>query len=66
MSSTSYGIANYCGSDALSSSVLECRVYAKHKIGSDDFLGVTKEAIELLLAEGAAGGLYILILNHSR
>jgi len=41
--------------DALGSSVLECRVYAKHKIGSDDFIGRTKETVESLLAEGAAG-----------
>jgi hypothetical protein len=41
--------------------VLECRVYAKRKIGSDDFLGGTKETIESFLAEGAgtSGGMYI-------
>ncbi|KIM86900.1 hypothetical protein PILCRDRAFT_815342 [Piloderma croceum F 1598] len=41
--------------DALGSSVLECRVHTKHKIGSDDFIGGTKDAIDSLLTEGAAG-----------
>jgi hypothetical protein len=36
--------------------VLECQVYAKHKIGSDNFIGGTKDTIELLLAEGASRG----------
>ncbi|KIM87374.1 hypothetical protein PILCRDRAFT_814882 [Piloderma croceum F 1598] len=40
------------GSDILRSSMLECRVYAKHQIGSDDFIGGTKDMIESLLAEG--------------
>jgi hypothetical protein len=61
--STSHIVANYCGSYALGSSVLECRVYAKHKIGSDDFIGGMKDVIELLLAERAAGSLYILMLS---
>jgi hypothetical protein len=69
-SSTSHGIAllNNSGSHALGSSMLECRVYTKGKIGKDDFLGGTKEeAIQSLLAEGAAasGGLYIFTLNES-
>ncbi|KIM75623.1 hypothetical protein PILCRDRAFT_668521 [Piloderma croceum F 1598] len=41
--------------DALGSSVLECRVHTKHKIGSDDFIGGTKDAIDSLLTKGAAG-----------
>jgi len=41
--------------------MLECRVYAK-----DDFLGGTKDGIELLLAEGVGGGLYIVTLNPVR
>jgi hypothetical protein len=35
---------------------LECRVYAKHKIRSDNFIGGTKDTIELLLAEAASRG----------
>ena len=58
-----HDIPTSCGSEAIGSSVLECRVYAKHKIGNDDFIGGTKDTIESLLAEGAAGGLYILILD---
>ena len=37
--------------------MLECRLYAK-RIFKDKFIGGTKDAIELLLAEGASGGLY--------
>jgi hypothetical protein len=33
--------------------MLECRVYANHKIGSDIFIGGTKEAIDSLLSEAA-------------
>jgi hypothetical protein len=64
--STSHGVTNACGSDALSSSVLECRLYAKHNIRKDNFIGGTKDVIELLLVEGAAGGLYIFMLNPFR
>ena len=35
---------------------MECRVYAKHKIRSDNFIGGTKDTIELLLAEAASRG----------
>jgi hypothetical protein len=31
-------------------------------MGSDDFIGGVKETVESLLAEGASGGLYLLIL----
>jgi hypothetical protein len=54
----SHGVTNTCGSDALKTSILECRLYAKHNIRKDHFIGGTKDAIELLLAEGVAGGLY--------
>ena len=54
---------NFHSSDVLAYSVLECRVYAKHKIGSDDFIGGTKDVIESLLTEGAAQGLHILMLH---
>lgn len=37
--------------------MLECRLYAKN-ILKEKFIGGTKDAIELLLAEGTAGGLY--------
>jgi hypothetical protein len=60
--STSHGITNACGSDALSSSMLECRLYAKN-IFKEKFIGGTKDRIELLLAEGTAGGLYDSILS---
>jgi hypothetical protein len=50
--------ADSSGSDALESSLLECQIYAKHKVGRDDFIGGTKDAIESLLTEGAAGGLF--------
>jgi len=46
--------------------MLECRLYAKHNILKDTFIGGTKDAIKLLLVEGAAGGLYIFMLNFSR
>ena len=49
-------VTNACGSDALSSSMLECRFYAKN-ILKEKFIGGTKDAIELLLAEGTAGSL---------
>jgi hypothetical protein len=45
--------------------VLECRVYAKHKTGSYDFIGGTKDTIRSLLNEGAAGSMYMLMLNFS-
>lgn len=44
------------GSYATGSFMLECRLYANRKIGSNDFIGGTKEAVELLLAEGSTGG----------
>ena len=47
----------------LGSFVLECCVYAKRKIGTDAFIGGTKEGIMSLLAEGASGGLYLLVLS---
>jgi hypothetical protein len=59
----SYGGTNTYNSDALGSSVFQCMVYAKRKVGSDDFVGETKDTIESLLAEGAAGGPSILFLN---
>jgi hypothetical protein len=43
--------------------VLECRVYARNKIGSDNFIGGTKDAIELLLAEGASCGTVVRELS---
>lgn len=43
--------------------MLECRLYAKHNILKDKFVGGTKDAIELLLAEGAVGSLYIFTLS---
>jgi hypothetical protein len=49
-----------CDSDALGSSVLECRVYVKHKIGSDGFIGGTNGTIESLLTGGAGGGQHCL------
>jgi hypothetical protein len=44
-------------SDAIGSSVFECQIYALHSIGSDGFIGGTSDRIEVLLAEGATGGL---------
>ncbi|KIM85063.1 hypothetical protein PILCRDRAFT_817902, partial [Piloderma croceum F 1598] len=41
--------------DALGSSVLECRVHTKCKIGSNNFIGGTKDTVDSLLTEGAAG-----------
>ena len=35
--------------------MLECRLYAKTLLGKDKFIGETKDAVKLLLAEG---GLY--------
>jgi hypothetical protein len=61
--STLQGVTNACGSDALSSSTLECRLYAKHNILKDKFIGGTKDAVELLLAEGTAGGLYVSMVS---
>jgi hypothetical protein len=61
MATTSHGVINICASDALGSSVLECRVHTKRKIGSDDFIGGTKDTIDTLLTEGAVGGVHILI-----
>jgi hypothetical protein len=45
---------------------LECLLYAKHNILKDKLIGGTKDAIKLLLAEGAAGGLCIFMLNPFR
>ncbi len=42
--------------------MLECRLYAKNILG-EKFIGGTKDAIELLLAEGTAGGLYDAMLS---
>ena len=39
--------------------MLECRVRVKHSIRKDGFIGETKDAIEMLLVEGAVGRLYI-------
>jgi hypothetical protein len=39
---------------------LECRLYAKHNIRKDEFIGGTKDTVESLLAEAAAGGLCIV------
>jgi hypothetical protein len=64
--SISHGIINSSGSNALSSSILECRLYVKHSIRMDSFIGETKDRIELLLAEGAGGGGYIFVLNPIR
>jgi hypothetical protein len=55
-------LADMGDSDVLGSSVLECRVYTKHNIGTDNFIGGTKEVIGSLLAEGAEGGMYLLML----
>ena len=57
--STLNDVTNSSGSDALGSSVLECRLYAQHTVRKDSLIGVTKDEIKLLLAEGAGGGLYI-------
>ena len=38
--------------------MLECRVYVKNIHNKDKFIGGTKDAIGLLLAEGTAGGRY--------
>ena len=57
-SSASRSVTNVCGSDALGSSMLECRLHVKHSIRKDVFIGVTKDAIKMLLDEGAAGRLY--------
>ena len=57
-SCASRGVTNTCGSDALNSSMLECRLLAKHCMRKDVFIGVTKDAIEMLLDDGAAGRLY--------
>ena len=59
---TSCGVINFCDSDALGSSLLECKVYAKRKFGGDNFIGGVKETFESLLAEGTSGGLYLPIL----
>jgi hypothetical protein len=39
--------------------------YAKHMVGSNDFVGGTKDTIESLLAEGLTGGPFILFVNPS-
>ena len=49
-------ISDIRDSDALGSSVLGFRVYAKHKIRNNSFIGGTSGTIESLLADGAAGG----------
>jgi len=49
-----------CGSDALGSSALEFRVYTKQLIRADNLIGGTRDTIESLLTEGAAGGQYNL------
>jgi hypothetical protein len=43
--------------------MLECRLHVKHSIRKDSFIGETKDTIEMLLVEGAAGRLYIFMLN---
>jgi len=52
--------------------MLEYRLYVKNSIRKDSFIGETKDTIEMLLVEGAAGRLYIFMLqlnpfanNHS-
>jgi hypothetical protein len=55
-------VTNFYRSNALGSSMLECRLYAK-RILKDKFIGGTKDAIELLLAEGASGSLYDPMLS---
>ena len=57
--STSHGVAKSSDSNASSSSMLECRVYAKHSIREDNFIGGSKDRMKLLFAEGTGGGLYI-------
>ena len=44
--------------------MLECRLYAKRSIREDNFIGGTKDGIELLLAQGTGGGLYIFGLKQ--
>jgi len=39
------------------SSIFECQIYARRTIGSDDFIGGTSDRIDVLLTEGATGGL---------
>jgi hypothetical protein len=43
--------------------MLECRLYAQRNIRKDNFIGGTKDAIGLLLAEGTAGGLYVCMMS---
>jgi hypothetical protein len=57
---------DYYGSGAIGSSILECQVYAKPKIGNDNFIGGTKDTFNTLLIEGASEGLYTLFLNPFR
>ena len=52
---SSGGVSNTRDSEALGSSMLDCRVYAKHRIRGDRFIGGTSGTIESLLAEGASG-----------
>ena len=48
-------------SDAHASSIMELRVYARHKIRRDNCIGVVKGTIASLLAEGANGSEFFLI-----
>jgi hypothetical protein len=52
------GFTDPYSSDALGSSTLECRVYTKQLIGTDNLIGETRDTIESLLTERAAGGQY--------
>ena len=45
--------------------MLECRLHAKNLLSKDKYIGGTKDAIELLLAEGTAGGLHDSTLSIS-
>jgi len=49
------GVSNTRDSEALGSSMLDCRVYTKNRIRGDRFIGGTSGTIESLLAEGASG-----------
>ena len=61
--STSNDVTDSSGSNTLSSSILECRLYVERMFLRDLCVGGTKDEIELLLVEGADGGLYNFILN---
>jgi hypothetical protein len=45
-------------SDTQSSSVFEIQVYARRTIGTDDYIGVLKDSIEVLFATGTTNGLF--------